>query len=95
MGLYLDVNMNLSSISDTPEDIKVQVFPNPGNETLNIQVLPQNSRVTIFDVMGKCIYMNEPSDSNLILSVTNWNQGLYIIHVQHGNRSFSAKWVKQ
>jgi hypothetical protein len=76
MGLYLDVNMNLSSISDTPDDIKVQVLPNPGNETLNIQGLPHNCRVTIFNVMGKCIYMNEPSDSNLMLSVDNLNQGL-------------------
>jgi hypothetical protein len=68
--------MNLSSISDTPDDIKVQVLPNPGNETLNIQGLPHNCRVTIFNVMGKCIYMNEPSDSNLMLSVDNLNQGL-------------------
>jgi hypothetical protein len=95
MGLYLDMNMNLSSISDTPDDIKVQVLPNPGNETLNIQGLPRSCRVTIFDVMGKCIYMNEPSDSNLMLSVDNLNQGLYIICVQSGNRSFSAKRVKQ
>jgi hypothetical protein len=95
MGLFLDVNMNLSSISDTPDDITVKVFPNPGNETLNIQGLPQNSRVTVFDVTGKWIYMNEPSDSNLMLSVNSWNQGLYIIHVQQGNRSYSAKWLKQ
>jgi len=80
--------------------VKVAVFPNPFLHSINVQLDTQldTIKVTIFDVTGKIVYVNnfEGRDSIRIQENQNWPSGMYIIEVSSNNQTLLVdKIIKQ
>lgn len=70
---------------------KVTVYPNPGNNELNIITTETgNSKLQIFDFQGRMIVEKELSGEMTTINTGNWASGLYFWKV--GDES--GKWIK-
>jgi hypothetical protein len=69
------------------------LFPNPGNEKLNIDQIPyKNSSLQIFNLLGELLYSTELSDNQYNLDIGFIPQGNYIIRLTDTkNLVFSSK----
>jgi PKD repeat protein len=55
----------------------VRIYPNPADDKLVVDRLPQNSRLNIVDAFGKHIYSTVPEHSSVKLNVSSWPAGMY------------------
>ncbi len=77
---------------------KIQVFPNPSNGLINLQInnlLNQKMKIQITDSLGKNIW-----ESELIENETHWKKemtikvnGIYFINIQIGNNIFNKRMI--
>lgn len=72
-----------------------QVYPNPVNDQLNVQVANgvQIESATMFDVLGKATQVNV--SANNTINTSNFASGLYILKLETSKGSVSKKIVKQ
>ena len=69
-----------------------QIFPNPGNDYVQINGLAKDiKQVIIYDVEGKNVYQQHGTQP---INVTLLNSGVYFVKVITEQFSFSKKWVK-
>ncbi len=74
-----------------------KISPNPVSTEFNIE-LPSaisNATIEVFDVLGKTIYSSEISRFNSVISVSNWNNGIYLVRVSSDNASHTKRIIKQ
>jgi len=77
-------------------DKELQLYPNPVKDLLHLDNLNKVKRVSLFNLTGKTVlYKNNPN-SNEILNLRNFSQGIYIIvfDLEDGSR-LTRKIVKQ
>ena len=75
----------------------VTMFPNPANGLVTIQGLNHISNLTIYDVQGKQITIEnlETSLENLKFSVKNFKNGIYFVKVENALGITTIKLVVQ
>ena len=70
------------------EETKIQVYPNPATDLLTIHVgeAVQNKplNVTVVDVMGRVVFKEAISATELRLDVSRWPSGVYFIKSDNG-----------
>ena len=76
---------------------KFKISPNPVSTEFNIELPDANNNATIevFDVLGKTIYSSEISRFDSAISVSNWNNGVYLVRVSSDNASYTKRIIKQ
>jgi hypothetical protein len=75
----------------------ISISPNPTKGVINFDFAENNIRkITISDITGKMIYVNQYSISNNQLSVNllNFESGIYIVSIQTDKEIFTTKIVK-
>jgi hypothetical protein len=82
-----------SSISDNPTQVKVQAYPNPTRDFVNILV-PEGSDdilVTAYDLSGKQVMVTnvQPAGSLVQLSTEKLEKGAYIFNLSFSNGSYA------
>ena len=77
------------------KDSEISIYPNPGNNTLNIRTTLQNARVEIYDLCGKLIYNQEITENVTSINAECWPLGIYIWKVVSCSMEVECgKWVK-
>ena len=67
------------NVSET-ETIKVDVYPNPSSDFINISYAENAiNQLSIYDINGALIQNISPKSNNLMLDVTNYSKGNYVI----------------
>ena len=69
-----------SGISVPDVETYISVFPNPSNGNFTIKNNGEISKLSIYDIVGKCVYVNE----NIIGSKTdfsNFEKGVYLVQI--------------
>ena len=83
------------------KDSEISVYPNPGNNTLNIRTALQNARIEIYDITGKLVYNQEITGNNTRINAEGWPSGAYVWKVYTGVSTGSTtlvetgKWIKK
>ena len=83
------------------KDSEITVYPNPGNNTLNIRTALQNARIEIYDITGKLVYNQEITGNNTRINAEGWPSGAYVWKVYTGVSTGSTtlvetgKWIKE
>ena len=83
------------------KDSEITVYPNPGNNTLNIRTALQNARIEIYDIAGKLVYNQEITGNNTRINAEGWPSGVYVWKVYTGVSTGSTtlvetgKWIKE
>jgi len=88
----------VSAINRNEDANQLNVFPNPANEVLNINL--QNSAIQnciITNALGQTVYSsaNEINANHKIqLNISNLSAGVYFVKVRASNGSYNAKFIK-
>lgn len=69
------------------------IYPNPVSNMLIINNLKNDSKIIIYDLTGRIIYMENADSTNMELNVANWKDGIYTIQVIANGVSTTQKLV--
>jgi len=100
MGLYLDAQLNLSSVTEPEEKTVFSVYPNPASDelVLNIQHAEEGSFVSIYNAIGNCVLQlpvqNSAVNSVIHISVAELPQGIYTAVIENNDNRSSVIWIK-
>jgi hypothetical protein len=87
---YNAQNSSLLSVSAIDKlENRTFIFPNPSNETIQIKGSSANwlgKEIKVYSTNGMLIYSDKFED-NLVITVRDWNAGMYIVNIEdfHGN----------
>ncbi len=78
--------MHPTSIDDLAFDINTRVFPNPVRDVLTINSQQRIDNLRLLDMAGRQVFSTIVNGFETKVDVSKFNQGLYILQVQSGNR---------
>lgn len=94
----LDLTINICPGIEETVVAKVEVYPNPVDEVLNITLdRPlQNAQVYIFDLLGREVFhLNQDLEEKFELTIGTLQPGLYILQIKSEDFDVSKKFTKQ
>jgi len=88
-----------TTVLDTQELSKesIAIYPNPTSGVLNLKLTNNNTaQVFIYDVIGKVIYKHQflIENNQLQIDMSSFNNGMYFVKIQEGNKILSTKIMK-
>lgn len=93
-----NINYNATTLSNKQVELdKMQIFPNPTNNFLNIKGMKGSEIMTIYNMNGKIIESikkNSGVQSNQI-DVQDLSTGIYFLKIQSGNKKQIIKFIKE
>lgn len=91
------VAMNAVLSSEEFEFGKINLYPNPVNDVLTLDMPEQliNSKISIYNAFGQIIKEEEIKYSNQKIAMHNLNSGIYFYTVSNSQTSVSGKLIKQ
>lgn len=84
------------SVKNFPFNNEYQVFPNPAKDF--VYIITNNNHpknLEVMDVTGKIIYTNQFSSNVFILSIKEWQSGIYFIKLADEKNSKTFKIIKE
>jgi hypothetical protein len=104
-NLTANVAENIFTREDNSENFeaqkpteKLQVFPNPASETINIELevtVENTAQLFLMDLTGKIVYQKQmevsPTNNIFKLDITQLNDGFYLLNVRIGSENHSKK----
>ena len=91
--LYIAEASDLTVGIDNSFSTELSIYPNPTNNTLFINNLPENSKIKVFDIFGKEV-LNQENINNQI-DVSGLQIGIYFMKIENKKGIFTEKFVKQ
>ncbi|MBL4708603.1 MAG: T9SS type A sorting domain-containing protein [Flavobacteriales bacterium] len=87
MDCDIAVGLNKINLSKT---VKLQLYPNPTSNAINISTEESIKSIQIFDLVGKELFINKdknfPNESKeLSIDLSNINNGIYLVHIKLKN----------
>ena len=75
----------------------INLFPNPAGDQLNISVegVHKKTEIKVYNLMGKLVMQQESGNTLTQLNLSKLPAGFYLVHVNNGNETRSAKFVKK
>ena len=90
-----DVPYKPSSIAENINDFRIDVFPNPVQDNLSIQIdnILSNGQIQLFDMYGKLIQTNSFQQENATIDLSNIASGIYTLKISDGEKLIAVKKV--
>lgn len=73
------------------KSINLNIFPNPASEYLTIESDDLMELCSIYSYAGECIHSQQVNDTKLILDLSGYTVGIYLIDVLSGEKRYTAK----
>jgi hypothetical protein len=91
------LELNVGIQEPAPEVPFFSLYPNPANETLNIDLQnePLNGKIEIRDLSGRVVTTALLTSSHSVISVSQLSEGLYFVRMEDGKKSAVKKFVKR
>jgi Leucine-rich repeat (LRR) protein len=90
------ITVTKSTAIDNLSVIGAKIYPNPVNDILNIELPTTGSyTVTVFNTTGDIVTQKTIQSVNTTIDMSVYNNGIYIIKVTTGNRSYTGKIIKR
>jgi len=70
------------------------IYPNPSIGIFTIS-LQEDATITVNDILGKVIYANKVKAGNNTIDISNYQSGIYLLHVKNENGSVTKKIIKE
>lgn len=91
-NIYLHNNTVLSNESFTAS--KVNMYPNPSNNIVNINSIENIDSVTVMNVLGQIVMTKEVNSNNFALDVSELKTGQYFLNLSSNNSRVVKKLIK-
>lgn len=90
-------NADVVSVQELENDHSVQLFPNPANDQINIQLNNTTAfqQLMLYSIEGKLLDAVKISSSNFQYNVSTLEKGIYIVRIISENKAFTTKFIKQ
>jgi len=92
-NVYLHKNTVLGT--ENFEALKVNLYPNPANNVLNIQSLSNIEKVSVFNILGQEVIAKTPNTELVTLDVSNLQAGIYVVKTSVNGNVSSSKFIKE
>lgn len=86
----------ISGIEDEVLNIGLNVYPNPANEMLNVELMSVElnlTEVSIYDIFGREMIKLESGSKQLAINTTNFTVGNYILKISINGKSACRKFL--
>lgn len=70
------------SLNDVEQDMSVQIYPNPAHDELHISAQRNIKTVEVFDVQGRVIQTLLVDNSNVLLNISKFTNGIYFFRIK-------------
>ncbi|MGM0498374.1 MAG: InlB B-repeat-containing protein, partial [Bacteroidota bacterium] len=70
---------------------KIDIYPNPAREKVNIKADSKINRAVIYDITGSVVYNRTINDMKPRISTAEFDTGLYILRIYTGEGTFEKK----
>lgn len=64
------------------------IFPNPAQTSIQINDVATGSDIAIYNASGQIVYQNNTTDTNVLIDVSNFSQGMYLMVLQMKDGTF-------
>jgi len=81
----------LNSLDSLNDGTGVSIFPNPATNNVIIKSLKPVTKVEIYDLFGKLLWLNENSSE---INISQWQNGIYFIKIFMGDKLVIKKLIK-
>jgi hypothetical protein len=86
----------LVSINEQTALRNISVYPNPASDKININWPSEEQQlVQIFDALGRTVFTAQLNSGINSIDVSNWESGVYTLHIQQGDSLFVEKLMIQ
>jgi len=75
----------------------INLFPNPAGDQLNISMdgVNRKTQIKVYNLMGKLVMQQESANSLIQLNISKLSAGIYLVNVNDGKETRSAKFIKK
>lgn len=95
-GQAIDFNLNVSNLSNNAFDAKsLSVYPVPAKNSLTIAYKSAIDSVQVYNQLGQEVYAGKDLGSQVVMDVSNFASGVYIIKLFSQNESKTFKITKE
>jgi hypothetical protein len=86
------ISMDGVGFEEIAENDLLNIYPNPSNGIVNIEVKNQNSILRLFDLNGK-VLLEKTLNASSKIDLQHFEKGVYIIQIQSDNKIQSKKLI--
>lgn len=83
-----------SNLEELKQD-KLYVFPNPANNSIQIENINSNFNITIYDVFGNLVLRKKYSSENKTINLEAISNGIYYISIKTDEKIYTKKLIIQ
>jgi len=98
-GNLLDKSFCVSNTTSLNEYILeniISVFPNPGNNVLNIQTGSlELNQITVYSYTGQEVFKENFSGNNTSINTQNWTASVYLVKITTDKGELMKRWIKE
>ena len=97
-GYYISVPEfgEVWGVAEDKTSSRVNAYPNPGKEVLNIRTGLKDARVEVYDMSGRMVYGQVITENVTSINTKEWPSGTYVWKViANGKEAESGKWIKR
>jgi hypothetical protein len=93
---YFDnVSYGAALASASFEEAKIAMYPNPVSSSLSISSLENLDTISIYNVIGQEVMNLKVNDSNVVINVSNFQNGIYIVKAFSEGKVSTSKFIKE
>jgi hypothetical protein len=75
---------------DTHTHSNILLYPNPANDVVTIDNIPDNSIINIYDITGKLVYTSQ-TDTQTVINIADFANGIYLVQLVSNNQQQTVK----
>ena len=96
-GSVIVVPEGTLSTPEFTESSEFVISPNPAKTKLNITLpsFSDDTRLEVFDVLGKRVYNGILTELESSVNVSNWKTGVYLVRISNDKFSQTKRFIKQ
>jgi hypothetical protein len=73
----------------------IEIYPNPSNGIVNIDMQEDNYTVKVFDQTGKCILAQNSFMPHLEINMSSFSTGVYFVKITGNLKEYFGKIIKE
>ncbi len=83
-GVFFQNGLNSTRTVELIEDSKIQVYPNPANDILQLKISDElhPESVEVFDILGNRVLFSEMNENQIGINVNRLAHGVYVLKVK-------------
>lgn len=95
-GKLLEIDLAPTAIGEKKERFSFNLFPNPANKNLSIELPSSSNRadITIFDIQGKIMKTETITKEAIEMNIESLSNGVYFISIETNQGTSTQKFIK-